>query len=171
MRLPYLDHHQGLRLSTEVQLGQLLLPDELHVVRKVLLKEVHHVLHRVQFLELALWHEQSDGPAAVLVGQCNHHEVAPWPDVQVLLGHRRLVGGGGRNGQLQVAMLDEGLAVIESRCRNDLSADSTVGPICSHDVVSRSGDGRTGLGTGGETEGHTLQSSEQEEEEELLAIA
>lgn len=44
-------------------------------------------------------------------------------------------------------MLDKGLTVIESRCRNDLSADSTVSTICADDIVSLPGHCLLRLGT------------------------
>lgn len=145
----YFHHDQWLWLSAKIQLGQTLLANQFHIIGKVFLEERDHVLHRVEFLELGHRHEQRNCPTAVLVGQRNHHKVAPWPNVQILGGHCRFLGVRGRNGELQVAMLDERLTVIESRCRNDLSPDSTVGTICTHYVVGCLGDGNFGLGARG----------------------
>lgn len=92
-----LNHDQRLWLPTEEHLGQALLPDQFHVVREVLLEEAYHLVDGGEFLKLGQRHEQRDSPAAVLVRQCNHHEVAPRPNVQVLGRHCRGTGGSGWN--------------------------------------------------------------------------
>lgn len=35
-------------------------------------------------------HEKGDSPGAVLVGQCYHHELPPWPNVQEVGRHCKL---------------------------------------------------------------------------------
>ncbi|KAH9402272.1 hypothetical protein TYRP_016328 [Tyrophagus putrescentiae] len=104
-------------------------------VGKVALEEGEQPLLGAHLVVDREGHEEGDGEGAVEVGQGDHHELAARPDVQVVGRHGVLAGRGGRNDQLQVAVLDVLLRVVEEEHLGHRPADGRVGAVAADDHV------------------------------------
>lgn len=130
-----LDHHQRLWLDLEEILYQPFPSDQIDRVREVGFEELQQVPFALNTGKVGKRHEQRHRPGAILVWQGNHHKLAPGPNVQKVVLHCKLSVPGRWNAQLQVTVLDVGLAKVVPRTFDDLLANCTVRSIATHDQV------------------------------------
>ena len=119
----------------EEVLDEFLLPDEGDGVLEVVPEKVQQGGLVVDAVEGIVGHEECEGKGPVLVRERDHHEPAPRPDVQVVLGHGEVPLRGGGDGELHVGVGDVLLGVVKPGTFHHFSSHSGVGAITTKDQV------------------------------------
>lgn len=81
---------QILRLDLEEVFDQTLFANQWNRVGEKGFEEFKEFFRTFDVAEVLEWHEQCDGPSAVLVGEGDHHELSARPNVEIVVRHFEL---------------------------------------------------------------------------------